>query len=300
MLIAYMHIEKAGGTSWTSTLRKSFGLAHADVFASPKKDAFTQNDLDYTKKIYPSLKSIAGHRLKPHIGFTDDIRFYTIMREPISRAISHYQYLYDSQMAPLPDFWTWINMEENQNMMLKKIAGEESMEKAIDIIENKFFFIGYLENLNESLETLCKLSPYPINYVKPENKNAAKTNLIKKRIKENSKYMERLTELNKLDIELYQYIVNTLYPKYRNLASIREERDAGEVSKWKGIYGSLYRNLVGKPSIRLRNLSKYNTIKIDLQMVGLNDNFVGHYFPDQQIKVRNLLFGKEKDIEELI
>jgi len=294
-IIAFVHIEKAAGTTVTELIRKSLGSRHVDVFASLNKTSFNQDDLDLTKKVYPDVISIAGHRVKPFINFTDDVLFYTILRDPIKRCISHYQYLVETSLVKVPSFKEWINKEENQNFQTKKIAGEDSFEKAINIINDKFAFVGLLEEFENSMKSIFERLPYKIKYMEYNTKNIAKNNTIKNNILNTPELYNLLIHHNKSDIELYDYIKGSKH-KIRERVN---EQTLFKKTTFKWISGTLKRNLIFKPIIRLSNFKKVKSIKIDFQMVGLERSFFGHFYPSVQIKLFKVIFYKRKKINGL-
>ena len=93
-LVAYSHVPKCGGSTVRYLLRRNLGIRHLDVLCKrgarpyyPPK--LLQSDL----RLAPWIQSIAGHTLKPCINYDNvaTITWYTILRDPASRFISHYQ-----------------------------------------------------------------------------------------------------------------------------------------------------------------------------------------------------------------
>lgn len=294
-LVAFVHIEKAAGTTITEMLREYFGADHADVFALGDDDAFSQKDLNKIRLIYPKLKSIAGHRVKPYLEFNEEILFYTILRNPIDRTISHYQYLIETSLVEVPDFKTWISKVENQNFQTKKIAGEASLEKAINIIDNKFSYIGTLECFDKSIKDLFYILPYKFELKEFKSQNTAKNNSLKQKILNDSASFELLRKHNSIDIQLYNYI--------QELNGFKRERKEKQIllpsknNRIKWIHGAIIRNLLFKPYLRLINFKLNRSIKIKFQMVGLESSYIGHFFPNLQIKIFKILYKKRKSFD---
>src|SRR4051812_7640102 len=91
-MIVCLHIPKTGGTSFNFILENNFGVRNCHTNQT-NRSTFTQADLVFARKCYPELRSLVGHNLVDPMQLTVADPFYmTILREPIARVISHYQY----------------------------------------------------------------------------------------------------------------------------------------------------------------------------------------------------------------
>jgi hypothetical protein len=95
-MFALVHMEKTGGLTLNFILRNSFGIHHFDVYpwANDRK-LFEADDLKLLLKFAPKIKSIAGHSVNPRANIEticNNIQYYTVMRHPLIRCASHYQY----------------------------------------------------------------------------------------------------------------------------------------------------------------------------------------------------------------
>ena len=127
-MLAFIHIEKAAGTTINSYLRRSFGIHHVDVEPwDNRNDYFSYEDFQKLKKVSPEILSIAGHKVKPYSDLDkldNRIHYYTFVRDPIMRCASHYQYHINRMGLEIP-FIDWIENEEYQNFQVKKNLGSE-------------------------------------------------------------------------------------------------------------------------------------------------------------------------------
>lgn len=142
--LAFVHLMKTGGQTLRAVLRKNFGAQHCDTFL---REESIPRDWKWMKICYPRMKSICGHSVVPFddefLSFFPNARFHTILRDPIKRAISHYQFCVGSGDV-LPPFPEW--MRENENYLTRRISGESSAAKAIDMLEERVGFVGLVEH----------------------------------------------------------------------------------------------------------------------------------------------------------
>jgi Sulfotransferase family len=243
-MIIFSHIPKTGGTSFRFILENSFGISHCHANHA-KKPVFAQDDLEFAKKFFPRLRSIAGHSLVNPLNLSVANPFYiTFLREPISRVISHYQYsvaLGNNRKT----FEESLRAEGKfENLQVKIIAGERNLEKAKHSLE-KFDFVGLTEQFDLSLRVLERLAPCKLN-LNYKRKVVAKDNSIKKSLQGNARLMEMAAEINQLDMELYAFVVNTIFPKLCERAGINPAAKAKSYDtysnelKLKYVIGRLY------------------------------------------------------------
>jgi hypothetical protein len=228
-LIAFVHIEKAAGTTFTSILQQNYLFRHCAVKTLKKKEKriFSAESMKIIYFINPFVKSISGHSVMP---FSDlgkivpDIRYVTILRDPYTRYISHYQHQVE-KMGSNFSFKDFLNADFTHNFQTLKIAGTPDIEKAIQIL-NSFFLVGVLEEFDKFLMILQKkLLPRKFDIIYTP-KNIAKKKEIEKTILRNmDKYRNQIADRNRLDIELYNYVRNCLFAKEKitYLHSHREE-----------------------------------------------------------------------------
>ena len=146
---------------------------------------------------------------------------FTILRNPIERCISWYYYTNMGERIlgkklSLKEFFTCNNEHILQNCYnrmtyqignyaeyIKRSKNEiEVLNVAKDNISN-FNFVIIFENLDEDLYTYLNIGKLPkINVTKTYNKNI------------DEEIIEKIKSWNKLDIELYNFVLNKLGKKY--------------------------------------------------------------------------------------
>lgn len=234
-MLAFIHIHKAAGTTIHHVLRSTFGSAHCDLepwdAPTPPLEQWqvpvSANDLYKLKKIYPNLKSIAGHSVHPYSDLELEctaIRYFTFMREPVSMGASLYQYVIENRGKSW-SFEEWMQKESTQNRQTKMIAGSKDVNKAIEIIEEKNIFIGLSEQFDESMILLqSQLAPeLNLAYVR---KNVASTNSLAKEILLDDCKRQMLVDANQADIELHNYIKTEVYPRQQSLYGEQQLQEA--------------------------------------------------------------------------
>jgi len=274
LLSAYIHIEKTGGQSLNFMLRNSFGLQHCDVLSINKSvDYFDYQEYLGMKKFFPNLKSICGHMVKPYSDIYEklnrEIFYFTFLRDPVQRMISHYQYLVTHHPEYASPFPEWIEDVDQHNLMTKKIAGEDSVDKAIAIINERVGYVGIFEEYNLSMQMLDFYLPHKLNMY-AVRKNNPKDNAARKAIVENPEWMDLVIQSNINDRKLYDYAKDVVFPrqkeKYESAQPVTHNVKKSTLKYWKN---RLHRNTIYKGHVLKNCITKNGEYKIPWQMVGL-------------------------------
>jgi hypothetical protein len=210
-MIIFLHIPKTAGTSFRSILENSFGGFHCHTSHTRKK-VFDQADLNFARKFFPRLRSLAGHTLVDPLQLVVPNPFYiTLMREPIARVISQYQ---DSVLRGhnQKSFEQCLREKgELENLHVKLMAGEPNLDKAKRFLD-RCNLVGLTEKFDLSLEVLRRTCPYSLN-LHYKRKIVARENAIKKSIEQDPRLFEMAREYNQLDVELYSFAIQEVFPK---------------------------------------------------------------------------------------
>ena len=222
-MICFIHIERAGGTSLHYLLQNSYftylSLKPWDIWTNTKSSEFSLSNLKLLKLINPFLNGFGGHTTRSYLEyetlFDKKLFYFTFVREPISRYMSHFNYQYQVMNIKwnINDF---INDERFNNFQTKRIAGESNLEKAKEQLRTKFNFVGMTEFYNESLLILKELlgnKKFKINYEKKNEIKHKQNLLLFDSFKEEQK--KNIIANNEIDIELYKYVKNELFPQYQ-------------------------------------------------------------------------------------
>jgi len=260
-MLAFVHIEKCGGTTLEHTLRRYFGCDHFDLIPrNPDAMLGTHEDLRRLFKLRPTLRSIAGHSVRRHCCFEEvipNVTYITLLRDPINRYVSEFRHFVDVLNYP-GNFEQWLDRDDRCNFQTKAIAGVEDASIAIKILEERFCLVGTVECYDDFIIHLAKLLRCNKADLWYQVKNRAVDRRRLKPLPDLSQYHARIIENNQQDIELYKHVTNFLLPKMGVSASCKDFELApfhsfGARSRIIGlvrlIINRVYRNLIYKPSI---------------------------------------------------
>ena len=214
-ILAFSHIPKTAGMTLNYLLRRHFGCGHLSVSYRGNQVVYTARDLKRDLRIQPFIKSISGHSLKPFVDFREfSLCWYTYLRNPVDRFISHYQYEVEKG-GKRCSFREWYKTFHRENWQVRMLAGEEDLLAAKQILLEKFVFVGVQEHFDESLLILRSrlgIDDFEVSYAKPIN--ASQSGIIRTNIGQNyESYEAEILEQNRLDIELYQFVTEEIWSR---------------------------------------------------------------------------------------
>lgn len=210
--IAFVHIEKAAGTTFIHILRRNFFLRYLDVRPySPASNAiFTARDLQLSLRLNPWLRAFGGHAVRPFGDLCEsfpNIRFVTILREPARRYIS--QYLYGNAVLKLDlSFNEFLSDSRTHDFQTRKIAGEVNVALAVQILNERFLAVGLVEQLDRFLATLTTRLQPELFRGAYEARNVGRYS--RQEIELFDTYGAAINEVNQADIALYQHVSGML------------------------------------------------------------------------------------------
>jgi hypothetical protein len=220
-MIVFLHIPKTAGSTFQFILENTFGISACHTNHTKQK-TFRQDDLEFARKFFPRMKSLAGHNLVDPLSLNVPEAFHmTFLREPVARVFSHYQ---DSVLNGGNQSSFEENLSHNEyleNLHVKLMAGERNLDKAKRYLE-RCSFVGLTEKFNLSLHVLGKLSPCPLN-LKYKRRRTAPDNTIRKPLAEDPRMVELVRERNQLDIALYDFAIREIFPKFCEQAGFKSD-----------------------------------------------------------------------------
>jgi hypothetical protein len=209
-MIVFSHIPKTAGTSLKFILRNNFGRQHIDSIKT-HRSPYMLDDLQFAKKVFGNPLAITGHNLVDPVGNLPgiDAKFITILRDPVTRCASHYQYDV-VHLGITATFEEWINRKENQNLSVRIISGSEDVSRAKYLLQEKFSFAGITEHFENSLKLLKIQLGEPLN-LEYARLITAKDNRIKNELLEDNSSLNLLKHHNALDQELYDFALHEIF-----------------------------------------------------------------------------------------
>jgi len=262
-IAAFVHIEKTGGTTLLEAIRRSTAFGHCDLIPISKTDQFAcERDIQRALLAYPNLRSLAGHSLRPYLNFgkyESRLQYYTLLRPGVARYISDFNHdrFKRGYGGSLKD---WLAFEDRWNFQTCSIAGEPNLEKAKQILLDRFSVVGLIENYDEFVDEVAGLL-HPLGLdrkITVMNKSGARLgridekNAIKvqKPVEEfGAEIMDAVAEKNRLDQELYEFARDVILPRQRTAKSADETAlpPSATMQKFTRRTGAIWRNFVYKP-----------------------------------------------------
>lgn len=222
-MLCFIHIERAGGTTLHYILRHNF-LSFLTLSPSLRSNegatALTAAELHALLRVLPFTKGFGGHTTRAYAGYeragAQPINYFTFLRSPIDRYVSHFQYQVDRMRIPWT-FGQFLSEPHFANFMTTRIAGRPDVERAKELLRDRFSFIGLTERFDESLLLMRHALGLPDFDVRYERQNAGRDrgNTMSSIDSPGTEDVtERIRSQNLLDLELYRFAREELYPEY--------------------------------------------------------------------------------------
>lgn len=280
-LLAFIHIFKTGGTTFTGILRRNYGTRHFDTRLLKRDDVMTAAQLRRALWVYPRVLTLAGHGIRP---FSDldrhfkNLHYCSFLREPVARVVSGFQFR--ARHCILYEGWKPETRDEIAAFFDRSVVelGSDTvgafsqsgdLDEALLMLEERIGFVGIVEDYDRSLAVLREWAK-PLGFdldirYRRSNVSAAKDDAKARpfagsiariaeyaaEVKRDSGRLDQLQTATARERHVYDAAVQKfgglrerLLPGVTTLPAI--EADSVAEDDW---FGHRYRNIVGRPII---------------------------------------------------
>lgn len=207
--LVFAHLQKTAGQTMREILRQRFGTNQVDLQMPPEE--LTEKRFRFIHRFYPKAECFSGHAFMPWtpVGDLPGVRFFTFVREPVSRTISAYQYLTETGKNPGP-YLEWVESERNRQV--SRLCGKQDLDAALEVLQNRIGFVGLTEHFDESLVMWHRWANDPKIEIRYKRINVSSNKALKEEIQSSDECMEKTREITDLDQQLYQRVKSEIYP----------------------------------------------------------------------------------------
>ena len=226
--LIYLHIPKTAGSTLNKIIDHEYGPSTVFSIYEPRAREAMAELTEMSEAQRSNIRVLRAHGFfGMHKFFRPPVIYFTMLRDPVDRIISHYYYVRRSSSHRFHDTVTSQNMslkdyvchgtsKELDNGQVRVIAGHEAnerfdfgqcskelLEMAKRNLENHFAIVGLTERFDETLILLrrslgWRRVPFYIR------ENTTKNRLLKNDL--TTEVLNAIKRYNELDIELYEYV----------------------------------------------------------------------------------------------
>lgn len=244
-LLVHVHITKTGGSTLNHILRSSYGTRHCPVEPWDSKSAhipFTVDDLRKVRRLYPNLRSIAGHRVFGYVDLSDgdsEADYFALIRDPVRACASRFQHKVETTGNwNFDEFEEWLSQDWIRNRHTKALVGSDDVDAAMRLISEKNIFVGLTERYDESM-LLLKSRLAPDLNISYRPVNVASKRSVSKRLLSDERRRALIEEAQASDIELLRRVRDELWPEYLQEYGASFETDLEDYRNSRGDFNDL-------------------------------------------------------------
>jgi len=257
-MLCFVHIEKTAGTTlhriFINNYPEYVHLKPWSLWSNQEENDFSREEFRYFCRLLPWTRAIGGHSLRAYLGYETvsptPVQYVTFLREPISRYLSHFRYQRDVMGLG----WTLESFAAEprfNDYMTRRLSAAGNLDQAKHVLRHQFAFVGLMEEFDRSLvllKTLLGLERLDTRY-EASNVNRRSRPLSGGDCPESLR--AKLRENNVLDLELYRFTREEVFPAYPRAAGTDlEERLHRHLAALEGFRFPYLPGLVSKLYVR--------------------------------------------------
>lgn len=211
--LIFLHLVKNGGSTMREIIEREYGRKYVMTIDSSNESDF----IHLTRAKIEKLKVLQGHmQFGHHQRFESKTSYITLLRKPLNRILSFYNYFGTLSNHPInnevinSNFSDFIKSKKRgpnfHNGQVRNISGiddkpEFMLEKALENIEKHFSVVGLVERYEESLILMKQMLGWKRDPIYTK-RNVSKKLIDKSQISESA--IQLLNEKNEADLKLYE------------------------------------------------------------------------------------------------
>jgi len=211
---------KNGGTTLKYIFRNNYGF---NCFENDA-DIFKPDDLRYLLKINRNMSVISGHAFRSVNkleSVCSNIKYITLLRNPIDRYISHYNHGRSKDYHSMPirerlklagerNYQTKFIIGKKNFKERSFIASEKELEKAKKILNEHFIFVGLVEEFDLSLILMKKMLNFDSFELFYQKRNVTSKKFVSKK-SISDEVLSDIKDANRLDFQLYDFVRDNIF-----------------------------------------------------------------------------------------
>jgi hypothetical protein len=218
-LPAFIHVPKTAGTTLYAIIRHVYlpgelHKLHATSASIRRYKALPRRRRNALQMVYGHVDFSVSEILPSHT------RFFTVLRDPVERAISHYYHFRRVTTNPMHEqamtssLLQWVSTDgiaEMDNGQTRRLAGEmdlpygevssQTLERAKANLAASFAVTGLTERFEESHILLCRAFGWPLYRYRAHNVGTDRP----RRAEVAESVLKVIENCNRFDLELYQH-----------------------------------------------------------------------------------------------
>lgn len=238
----FLHIPKSGGSTVATSLRLNLGREGYTDFVLSRDSSWRTESEALLRSGFGGGHQVFGmHRLLKY-----PLSYFTILRDPLQRQISHYWYAYNGKNGQQNDrkdycYYSMVESDvrqgnisinewlessyEGQNIMTHMLCGynvpnEYRLALAKQNLKERFTCFGFCEDMSQFLLLLCASTGLKLPYYFYTNKTAGKESIM---VEPDQKAREKFINDNTDDYELYNFAKKQLFLHLTSFQALYDE-----------------------------------------------------------------------------